>query len=154
MTVLEIEDVLALIEQDVLDDITGGDNTLLDKAELSALGEITGYLNIRYDAAKCLDRTMIAVPAIVPPATEPAHQGYNGISTVLEKLTDVMLYNLHTRIMPDNIPTLRQTRYENAITWFEKVADGFIAPALPIKTEDPTTPLRYGNSSTPQNPYY
>lgn len=150
MTILEIEDVLALIEQDVLDDITGGDNTLLDKAELSALGEVTGYLNVRYDPAKCMDRTLLVPDTAVP----PAHNGYNGISTVLEKLADVMLYNLHTRVMPDNIPTLRQTRYENAITWFEKVADGFIAPSLPIKTEDPTTPLRYGNSSTPQNPYY
>lgn len=150
MTVLEIEDLLSLIEQDVLDDITGGDDLLLDKAELSALGEITSYLNIRYDAAKCLDRSLLLPDTAEP----PKHNGYNGISTVIEKLADVMLYNLHTRIMPDNIPTLRQTRYDNAITWFEKVADGFIAPLLPIKSEDPTGPLRYGNSSTSQNPYY
>ncbi len=97
---------------------------------------------------------MIVPPAIVPPALEPAHNGYSGISTVLEKLADITLYNLHTRVMPDNIPKLRQTRYENAITWLEKVADGFIAPILPIKTAEPTTPLRYGNSQTTQNPYY
>ncbi|MCX8482128.1 MAG: DUF1320 family protein [Crocinitomicaceae bacterium] len=150
MTILLDEDVLALIEQEVLNDITGGDSTYIDKAELSAIGEVTGYLNIRYDAVKCLDRNYIEADTAVP----PAHTGYNGISTVLEKLADVMLYNLHTRLMPDNIPKLRQARYENAITWFEKVADGFIAPSLPIKSEDPTGPLRYGNSSTPQNPYY
>lgn len=132
-------DLLALIEQDILDSVTGGDDTLIDTAELSALGEVTGYLNIRYDAAKAVDRT---------------ETDYNGIPTVLEKLADITLYHLHSRVMPDNIPTLRQTRYDNAINWLEKVAAGYIAPLLPIKEADPTTPLRYGNSSTPQNPYY
>lgn len=150
MTILEIEDVLQLIEQDVLDDITGGDNTKLDKAELTALGEVTGYLSIRYDATKCMDRALLIPDTAIP----PAHNGYDGISTVLEKLADVMLYNLHTRVMPHNIPELREKRYKNAIEWFEKVAEGFIAPSLPIKSESPTGPLRYGNSSTPQNPYY
>ncbi|MFA5420272.1 MAG: phage protein Gp36 family protein, partial [Bacteroidales bacterium] len=100
-----------------------------------------------------LERTMIEPAVAIPPAL-PEHNGYPGISTVLEKLADITLYNLHTRLMPDNIPKLRQTRYDNAIAWLEKVADGFIAPILPIKTNSPTTPLRYGNSSTTQNPYY
>lgn len=147
MTILIIADVLALIEQDVLDDVTGSDNTYLDTAELSALGEVTGYLNIRYDAAKCFDRALL-----VP--DPPTHDGYNAISTVLEKLADITLYHLHSRIMPDNVPTLRQTRYDNAINWLEKVAAGYIAPILPIKAIDPTTPLRYGNSSKPENKYY
>jgi len=150
MTTLIIEDLLALIEQDVLDDITGDDDTKIDTAELAALGEVTGYLNIRYDAGKCLDRTYL----VADPTPETGHAAYNGISTVLEKLADITLYNLHTRCMPDNIPKLRQTRYENAIAWLEKVADGFIAPVLPVKTDEPSTPLRYGNSQTPQNPYY
>ncbi len=150
MTILTLEDLLALIEENVLNDITDGDDTLIDAAELSALGELTGYLNVRYDPAKCLDRSLI-------PADESELQDedkYSAIATVLEKLADLALYNLHTRVMPDNIPKLRQTRYDNAITWLEKVADGFIAPRLPIKTTNPTGPLRFGNSSTPQNPYY
>jgi hypothetical protein len=140
-------DILALIDEDVLNDITGGDDTFIDTAELSALGEATAYLSIRYDAAKCLDRTLIT-------PNPPTHDGYNGISTVLEKLVDITLYQLHSRVMPDNIPKLRQTRYDNAINWLEKVSSGFIAPQLPIKEVDPTTPLRYGNSSTPENKYF
>lgn len=147
MTILIMGDILALIEQDILDDIINGDNTLLDTAELSALGEITGYLNIRYDAARCVDRALIT-------PNPPTHDGYNGISTVLEKLSDITLYKLHSRVMPDNIPTLRQTRYDNAINWLEKVAAGYIAPMLPTKDESPSTPLRYGNSSKPENKYY
>lgn len=147
MTVLLMADILALIEQEILDDIIGDDETLLDTAELSALGEVTGYLSIRYDATKCLDRTLIQ-------ADPPNHDGYNGISTVLEKLADISLYQLHSRVMPDNIPTLRQKRYDNAINWLEKVAAGYIAPSLPIKETDPTTPLRYGNSSATENRYY
>lgn len=151
MTILNDTDLLTLIEQEVLDDITGGDITLLDRAELSALGEVTGFLNIRYDAAKCLNRTLIDPDTTTVP---PLHNGYSGIATVLEKLADITIYNLHTRIMPDNVPKLRQTRYDNAITWLDKVSDGFIAPILPIKEDSPTTPLRSGNSSVSQNPYY
>lgn len=147
MTILTIADLLALIEQDILDQITGGDDTIIDTAEISAIGEVTGYLNIRYDAGKCLNRDLIE-------ADPPTHDGYNGIATVLEKLTDITLYHLHARVMPDNIPTLRERRYENAINWLEKVSSGFIAPILPIKSESPTTPLRYGNSSATENKYY
>lgn len=151
MTILIDADLHALIEEDVLNDIIENDQTKLDTAELSALGEVTGYLNIRYDASKCLDRVLINPDTTTVP---PLHTGYSGISTVLEKLVDITLYNIHTRVMPDNIPKLRQTRYDNAIAWLEKVAEGFIAPLLPIKTEEPTTPLRYGNSSTTENRYF
>lgn len=151
MDILTTADLLALIEQDVLDDITGGDTTLIDTAELDALGEVTGYLAIRYDATKCLDRTLLLPDTTTVP---PLHNGYKGIASVLGRLADITLYNLHTRVMPDNIPKLREKRYGNAITWLEKLADGFIAPELPIKTASPTTPLRYGNSSKPDNPYY
>ena len=140
-------DILALIDEEVLTDITKGDNTKIDTAELSALGEVTAYISIRYDAARCLDRTLLT-------PNPPTHDGYNGVSTVLEKLVDITLYQLHSRVMPDNIPTLRQTRYDNAINWLEKVAAGYIAPQLPIKEIDPTTPLRYGNSSKPENRYF
>lgn len=149
MIVLQMSDLLALIETDVLDDITGSDSTIIDTAELSAIGEVTGYLSIRYDATKALDKGYITASVLAP-----THDAFNGVSTVIEKLADITLYNLHTRVMPDNVPTLRQKRYDNAISWLEKVAQGFIAPSLPVKEVDPTTPLRYGNSQPTQNPYY
>lgn len=139
MDILTPEDINAIIDETILEEITEGDETILDTAELDALGEMTGYLNIRYDAAKCFDRTLT---------------DYNGIKTVIQRLVDVMLYHAHSRIMPDNIPELREKRYNNAINWLEKVASGYIAPQLPLKETDPTNPLRYGNSSTTENKYF
>ncbi|NCA22652.1 MAG: DUF1320 domain-containing protein [Crocinitomicaceae bacterium] len=150
MTILTLEDLLALIQEDVLDDISENNQANIDKAETSAIGEITGYLSIRYDARRCFNRELIEPDTAVP----PAHDGYSGIATVIEKLADITLYNLHTRVMPDNVPKLRQQRYDNAIQWFEKVSDGFIAPELPIKLTTPTTPLRSGNSQASSNTYF
>jgi phage gp36-like protein len=140
MDILTPEDINAIIDEAILEEVTDGDETILDTAELDALGEMTGYLNIRYDATKCFDVTLT--------------DDYNGIKTVIQRLVDIMLYHAHSRVMPDNVPELREKRYNNAINWLEKVASGYIDPALPLKEEDPTNPLRYGNSSTPENKYY
>jgi Protein of unknown function (DUF1320) len=143
MTILTIDDLLLVITQEILDDVIEDDETILDGSELVAIGEVNGYLNIRYDITKCYDRNLI-----------DGDPKYSGISTVLQMLTDILLYHAHARVMPDNIPTLREKRYNNAINWLEKVSSGYIAPELPIKDVDPTNPLRYGNSSTTENKYY
>lgn len=123
-------------------------DSLLDAAELTALGEITGYLDVRFDSAKCFDTALL----IPDPETNAI---YPGVATCRQKLADVMVYHLHARIVPDNVPKARENRYNNAINWLEKVAEGFINPQLPVKeVEEESTPLRYGNSSAPQKPNY
>lgn len=147
MIYLTTDDLQAIITDQDLNDITDGNDALIDTMELEAIGEITGYLNIRYNSAQCFDRNMIeAVPDV--------HDAYSAIPTVLAKLADMTVYKLHKRIMPDNIPKLRLDAYDNAINWLEKVAAGYIAPELPLKETEPSGPLRYGNSSTTQNPYF
>lgn len=140
MDILTTADFQQAILDEHLDEVIDGDTTLLDTAELIAVGEVTGYLDVRYDATECFDRSN---------ATQ-----FNGIHTVIQKLVDITLYHLHSRVMPNNVPELRETRYNNAINWLEKVASGYIAPKLPVKPVDPKTPLRYGNSSTSENKYY
>ena len=135
MIYLTTADLLTKITAEILEDVTGGDETVLDAAELSSIGEMTGYLDIRYDASLCFDAN-------------------NKIPIVVQMLVDILLYHAHTRVMPDNIPSLREKRYNNAIQWCEKVADGFIAPLLPIKENQPSTPLRYGNSAPKNNQYF
>jgi phage gp36-like protein len=137
MIFLTEADFLTVITQDHLDEVVDGDSTLLDGAELTAIGEMTGYINIRYDPVASIDAN-------------------DRIPIVVAMLVDMALYHAHARIMPDNIPTLREKRYTNAITWCEKVASGFIAPDLPIKTVTPSesTPLRYGSSGEKQDMYF
>lgn len=126
----------AVIDADRLQEVTEGNDSILDTLELMAIGEMTGYLNVRYDPTKCF-------------LTDPSR-----IPIIVQMMVDIVLYHAHARIMPDNIPTLRSDRYKNAIIWCEKVADGFIAPELPVKEEAPTTPLRYGSSADKQNQYF
>jgi phage gp36-like protein len=136
MIFLEETDFDTVIDSDRLLEVTEGNDTILDTLELMAMGEMTGYLNVRFDPTKCFDTAPARIPIIV------------------QTMVDIVLYHAHARIMPDNIPTLRVDRYKNAITWCEKVADGFINPVLPIKEDDPTSPLRFGNSADKQNQYY
>lgn len=161
MIYLTLEQVLAKISKSQLEELTEGEvvdgdfengtnSITLDEAELAAIGEMTGYLDIRYDARKCFDLSLSVPNTTVP----PLHDGFNGIPTVIQMLVDMMLYHAHARIMPDNIPTLREKRYNYALSWCEKLADGFIAPQLPIKEAEPKTSLRFGNSSEKRNPYY
>jgi hypothetical protein len=135
MIYLTTADILTVIHQEELDELTVGTGVDLDLIEANAMGEMSGYLNIRYDIDKCFD-------------------ALNKIPIITKILVDLVLYDAHAAIMPDNIPTLRETRQKNALGWLEKTADGFIAPMLPIKDTEPSTPLRYGNSTTKEDRYY
>lgn len=129
-------DLLSLIDLITLDTITNNNDSLLDEAELKAIEEMSSYLNVRYKVVDIFDNTISKNPLIVM------------------YLSDILLYHLHSRISPDNIPELRLNRYNNAKEWLEKVADGFIDPLLPHKDETEKIPLRFGNSSKKQNHYY
>lgn len=128
MDYLSIEDFYTVITAQKLNEIIEGDETILDTFELAGMEEMTGYLAVRFDSVKCFDAEA-KIPIIV------------------QKLVDIVLYNAHARIMPDNIPKLRVDRYDNAIEWLNKVSEGYINPNLPIKEIEKSTPLRYGNSN-------
>jgi len=136
MTYLEEEDFYSVIAEEHLAEVVDDDLSRLDALEQTAMGEMTGYLNVRYDPTKCFRTDPDRIPIIV------------------QMMVDIVLYHAHSRIMPDNVPTLRKDRYQNAISWCEKVADGFIAPDLPVKDEAPETPLRFGSSSPKTEQYY
>ncbi|GEM_PF-4315157 len=135
MIYLTTADILTVIRQEELDELTVGTGVDLDLIEANVMGEMAGYLNIRYDLEKCFD-PLAKIPIIT------------------KTMVDLLLYDAHASIMPDNIPTLRETRQKNALGWLEKTADGFIAPMLPAKTTDPTTPLRYGSTSEKEERYF
>ena len=129
-------DLFSLIDEFTLDTITENTDSLLDEAEGRAIEEMNSYLNVRYDIIKVFDNSL------------PKN------NLIVMYLSDILLYHLHARISPDNIPELRDKRYENAMGWLEKVADGFINPLLPTKTDEENIPLRHGSSAPKQNHYY
>lgn len=135
MKLINLNDILNFIDQNTLNIITNNDYTLIDRAELQAIEEMAGYINVRYDAQKIFSNNSSITPA------------------VKMFLIDIILYHLHSRVSPDHIPDLRVERYKSAINWLEKVADGFINPNLPVKDIDNKTPLRFG-SGDKQSHYY
>lgn len=143
MIFLENKDFYKVIQKDELIDVVGkhdlpidDGSAILEALELDAMGEMSGYLAVRYDDKKCFDANEPKIPIIV------------------QKLVDIVLYNAYSSVSPNNIPTLRNTRYTNAINWLEKIASGYINPDLPIKPDSPTTALRYGSSQPKMDNFY
>jgi hypothetical protein len=58
--------------------------------------------------------------------------GDNRDRSLVKNMVDVTLYTLHSNIAPQNIPALRQYRYDRAIEWCTTVAKGNITPNLPL----------------------
>jgi phage gp36-like protein len=59
-------------------------------------------------------------------------QGDNRDRSLVKNMVDISLYTLHSNIAPQNIPALRQRRYEKALEWCMAVAKGDITPNLPL----------------------
>ncbi len=57
-------------------------------------------------------------------------RGDNRDRSLVKNMVDIALYTLHANIAPQNIPALRQRRYERAIDWCKSVAGGNITPNL------------------------
>jgi hypothetical protein len=131
MIYLALTDFKPYIQSAHLDEITESDPLVLDDIELACIEEMKGYLNVRYDPEACFNTT-------------------NRIPIIKSTLLDLAIYEVHARISPKNIPTLRENRQKKALEWLEKTASGYIAPLLPIKddTATPSTPLRYGSTNT------
>lgn len=66
---------------------------------------------------------------------------------------DVVLYHLHARIAPRNIPELRVKRYDDSVAWFKMCAEGTITPNLPLITPKQGNRIRYGGSIKQINSY-
>lgn len=133
MIYISNNDLLKVIRQSELDVVTGQDSNLLDIIEADVITEVKQYLNVRFDADTIFSEAKRPQLALI--------------------VADLMLYHLHSRIAPDNIPTLRVDRYTNAKDWLEKVADGFINPDYPQK-ETKGSPLRYGSRTAKTNHDY
>ena len=72
-----------------------------------------------------------SVTGSLPDDTEVYVIGDNRDPQMVLYLCDIVLYHLHTRIAPRNIPDLRVKRYDDAIAWLRMCAEGSVTPNLP-----------------------
>jgi len=94
-----------------------------------------------------------SVPAIGLPAGNGAFVvGDTRNQQMVTYMTDVVLYHLHSRIAPRNIPDLRVKRYDDAIAWLKQCAKGDdITADLPKIQPTQGMRNRYGSVLPKQN---
>ena len=133
MPFLSAEDYKTLIKDPILAQVTGSQDIVRTEAELMAQQEMESYLNHRYDVVNIFNKT-----------------GDDRNPLIVMYLIDCVLYHIHARITPRNMPQVRVDRYNAAMMWLEKVADGKISPDLPVKEDgdgEQISPFRFGSNT-------
>lgn len=81
-------------------------------------------------------------------------QGDNRNQQLVMYMVDVVLYHIHSRIAPRNIPQLRMDRYDAAISWLKNVAKGDdITADIPRIQPKRGNRIRYGGNVKNINTY-
>lgn len=102
-------------------------------AEQMAEAEITSYLRPRgYNVATIFAAT-----------------GTNRNAQIIMLMVDITLYHLHSNIVTRAMPSTRQKRYDDAVSWLKMVSKGQLEPELPrldADDEDATPTLKLGSN--------
>jgi phage gp36-like protein len=138
MNYTTIEDFYLIIQDKQLTQLIGlSGNSMLDLSVEMALSEVKSYLVQKYDMV-----------------FEYAQTGTSRSLQVVMAVVDISLYILHSRIAPNNIPELRQKRYDQTISWLKNCAKGFVTPALTeIDLSTTGSKYRFGNFPPQPNNY-
>jgi phage gp36-like protein len=100
--------ILDRISETDLNVLTEGVDAALDSPEVDAIQEVSSYLNYRYDTALIF---------------APDQDETDKIPIIRRITTDVLLYNLHSKVNPRNVPEKRLQLRDDAISWLKMVAD-------------------------------
>lgn len=184
-------DFQTLIDQDNLNELTDDNDTLLEGAIDSAVEKVAGYIRHRYDYDKVFrvvktfttdtvtgiltgDRIFQSTSELFYVAltdggtnlatTADFTQVDNRNPLIKEITVDVVLYNIHSKISPENIPDVRRTRYDgfgnlkegdSAIATLKEIQKGNITLNLPViePTVQNTERIAYGSTSNSQYSY-
>lgn len=79
--------------------------------------------------------------------------GDNRSQQLVVVMVDIVLYHLHTRIAPQNIPELRVLRYRSAQRWLNDANKGNITPNLPLTTPRAGGRIAFGGNTKLNNIY-
>jgi hypothetical protein len=142
MPFLTDSDYLDQIKATQLSVITENTLTIRQTCEAKAEAQMRSRLGVRY-----------AVDSIF------SAKGASRNSEIIMYYIDMVLYHLHSRINPGQVPELRKERYGDALEWLNKVASGDFLPDLPKVGDadgdgvDDKNVVQWG-SLAPRNPYF
>lgn len=121
MPAITKEDFSSHLYEDIINEITRGNNTLAERALKSALGEAKAYLR-RYDLAKLFSADVED-------------------ENLTSKVIDMASWHLVKLANPNVNLELFKSLYDDAISFFEKIMKGQLDPdGWPYKSDDPATP--------------
>lgn len=127
-----------MIQDEDLEIVEQSDETVRQRAELTAIEQMRGYLRSRYDVARIF-------PDLIP---DPDSRN----QVIVMIAMDITLYHLHASVPTRLVPEIRVKRYDDAISWLEKVQMGKVNPGLPlIGAADPGAPIRFGSQERCDN---
>ena len=121
-----------VIYEHVMDDISASDDATVLQCIEAAVGEMKSYLASRYDTEAIFSAT-----------------GESRDPLVLEDTKVVAVWNLIRLSNSELIYQQWRERYDRVIDVMKQVADGSIAPALPIATDTEGNPViksRFGSN--------
>jgi hypothetical protein len=72
---------------------------------------------------------------------------------MVQTITDITLYHIHSRIAPRNIPDIRVKRYDDAKKWLKMCYMGDVTPNLMVKTPRSGGRIRIGSNQKNINTY-
>lgn len=89
-----------------------------------------------------------AVTAISPTDTGQTkwQKGDNRNAQIVLYIVDIILYHIHSRINPRQVPELRGIRYTEAVKWLDKVSKGSVTADLPVIEPKQGGSIRWGSS--------
>jgi hypothetical protein len=90
--------------------------------------------------------------SVLPTDTTKYIPGDNRNQQILGAIIDIVLYHLHARIAPHNIPAIRYDRYKDVLEWLKNCARGDDY-TLAVTKIQPNVGMRnvYGSSQTKSN---
>lgn len=103
----------------ILNEITRGDTQIILQSIEAAIEEVRSYLRTRYDTAKVFSA-----------------EGPERNALILENTKVVTVWNIIKLSNVETIYDMWKERYDRVISYLSKVADGSIAPDLPLLTNE------------------
>ena len=140
MPFLTQTDLTPPLYQEIIDEISRADATIVERAINTGIDEAKGYLS-RFDLLKIFGDSQTS------PEVDEQY-----LYTLKAKTKDIIAWELVKLANPNVNIELMRTAYKDAIEWFMKVQSGKVDPAgWPYKADDPTTDFDEG--STIQSSY-
>lgn len=138
-----------------------------DNSATYAIGDEVWYNNYKYTCMQPVSGilpkntsywtqgSLYSVTGFYPENTTYWTQGDNRNQEIIQYLIDIVLYNIHCRINPRNVPDLRKERFDGntaaqiggAIGWLKNVASGKVFVDIPPILPEQGTSMVWGNAN-------